>query len=260
MSNINNLYGIENVQAKQLVDLNKTYFCGENTSIDAISQVTSSINQSMVDLSGNVNGVLTQQGEVLDVVNANRSELEERKKQLELVKTTQIRELELTESQRKRHLSYVRQILVVVIVVAILWLIRFLASIFTIVPDSFWTMVYAIIIFFGAITLYYMYQETETHDRLQYDNLKLSGPDNKPTKMPDASGNLLAPYFGCNGQDCCGLDTVWVPEKGKCVKVASTCSTNAPTNAPTKPPRKHHKETPPSSPRGYFKILSPPIF
>lgn len=249
MSNINNLYGIENVQANQLTDLNSVYFSGSNTSIDALSEVTKNINQSMTDLSKNVDGALVRQNEILDVIQVDRQQEEKRQKELEVSRTTQTRELELMETKRKQYLAYIRGILVVVVTVAILWLVRFLASIVTFLPDSFLTIIYATVIFFATVILYYMYKEEETHDRIQYDELRLTGPANRPTKMPDSSGNLLAPYFGCNGQECCGTDTIWIPEKGKCVKYDGQAKSAAGT--------KTAEPTPTPSP---FVIITPPNY
>jgi hypothetical protein len=255
MSNINNLYGIENVQAGQLDLLNAAYF--NNDSITALSTILNGVNRSMVDLSSNITGALARQDEMLDIVKSDKQKLDNKTRELEIKRTTQIREIELTESHRKRYLTYIRGILVIVVAVSILWLTRFLAGMFPFLPDALITVVYGVIIVVTVIILYYMYLEFETHDRLQYDELKLKGPDAKPTKMPnvDASDNLLNPYFGCNGQECCGKDTIWTPDVGKCVKYVIP-----PTTPPTVTAAPTETVAPTTAPPSGFQILLPPIF
>lgn len=219
---INNLHGIENVQARQLADINNILYNEENPPpLSDMQDNLLKINDSMGILNDGMKNVLSDQSNVKKLVKKEKQRLDHKQEQIDEAKESQSRMLNLNDSYRKKYAAYLKIIIVLTIVLVVVWIFRLLPDYLTFIPSIIFDIVIIIALFLGFVIMYFQYQEIQTHNPLNYDELNYAGPEFKligiPTGTPTPTpGSGFGP-FGCIGPQCCGPNTTWDEEKAVCI-------------------------------------------
>lgn len=219
---INNLHGIENVQARQVADINNILYNEENPPpLSDMQDNLLKINDSMGILNDGMKNVLSDQSNVKKLVTKEKQRLDHKQEQIDEAKESQSRMLNLNDSYRKKYAAYLKIIIVLTIVLVVVWIFRLLPDYLTFIPSIVFDIVIIIALFLGFVIMYFQYKEIQTHNPLNYDELNYAGPEFKligiPTGTPTPTpGSGFGP-FGCIGPQCCGPNTTWDEEKAVCV-------------------------------------------
>lgn len=229
---INNLHGIENVQARQIADITNVLYNNENPPpLSDMQDNLMQINDSMGVLNDGMKNVLSDQINVKDLVQRENQRLEHKQEQIDEARESQNRMLNLNDSYRKRYSAYLKMIAVLTIALVIVWLMRLLPNYLPFIPSIVFDIVVIIVVFLGFVVLYFQYTEIQKHNPLNYDELNYPGPEFKkigiPTSTPTPTPGTGFGPFGCIGPQCCGPNTVWDEKKALCRKPAGGNSENA---------------------------------
>lgn len=211
---INNLHGIENVQARQIADITNVLYNNENPPpLSDMQDNLMQINNSMSALNDGMKNVLSDQINVKDLVERENERLEHKEQQIDEARESQNRMLNLNDSYRKRFSAYLKIIAVLTIVLVIVWIMRLLPDYLPFIPSIVFDIVIIIAVFLGFVVMYFQYKEIQEHNPLNYDELNYSGPEFKkidiPTSTPTPTPATGYGPFGCIGPQCCGPNTEW---------------------------------------------------
>lgn len=229
---INNLHGIENVQARQIADITNVLYNNENPPpLSDMQDNLMQINDSMGVLNDGMKNVLSDQINVKDLVQRENQRLEHKQEQIDEARESQNRMLNLNDSYRKRYSAYLKIIAVLTIVLVIVWLMRLLPNYLPFIPSIVFDIVVIIVVFLGFVVMYFQYKEIQKHNPLNYDELNYPGPEFKkigiPTSTPTPTPGTGFGPFGCIGPQCCGPNTVWDEKNAVCKNLDGSDGENA---------------------------------
>jgi hypothetical protein len=145
-----------------------------------------------------VSAVLTKQKQVNNILQSELDRLATKKGQLDEAQKGQMRVLMMNESYRKRQAEYIKLIIAVVFVFALVIVMRYVREIFNILPDALYTLIH-ILLFAGLIIYsFIIYINVSSREKINFDRLDIPGPKTESTadydkRNSDAikSGDLL---------------------------------------------------------------------
>ena len=221
---INNLHGIENVQARQLADITNVLYNEENPpAMSNMQENLLKINDSMGVLNDGMKNVLSDQTNVKKLVKREKKRLDHKQEQIDEARESQNRLLNLNDSYRKRYAAYLKIVIVLTIVLVIVWVFRLLPDYIPFIPSIVFDLIIIIALFLGFIVMYFQYQEIQTHNPLNYAELNYAVPEFKligiPTATPTPTPGAGFGTFGCIGPQCCGPNTTWDGKKAVCKNI-----------------------------------------
>jgi hypothetical protein len=159
-----------------------------------------------------VSAVLTKQKQVNNILQSELDRLATKKGQLDEAQKGQMRVLMMNESYRKRQAEYIKLIIAVVFVFALVIVMRYVREIFNILPDALYTLIH-ILLFAGLIIYsFIIYINVSSREKINFDRLDIPGPKTESTadydkRNSDAikSGDLLGVSDSnlCKGAACC---------------------------------------------------------
>ena len=232
---MNNLHGIENVQARQLADITNILYNEENPpSLSDMQTNLLEINNSMGVLNDGMKNVLSDQSNVQNLVQGEKRRLENKQEHIDEARESQTRTLNLNDSYRKKYAAYLKIVMVLTISLVAVWLLRILPDYLSFIPSLVFEVAITVVVFFGLVIMYFQYKEIQTHNPLNYDELNYSGPEFKLIGLPETTptptpGSGFGP-FGCVGPQCCGPNTQWDEENAVCRDVLETDESSSNTN------------------------------
>lgn len=174
-----------------------------------------------------VSAVLTKQRQVNNILQTELDRLKMKRVQLDNAQKGQMRLLMMNDSYRKRQAEYMKLIIAVVFVFALVIVMRYMRVYFNVLPDVVYTLIH--ILLFASVILYSMvtYVNVNSREKINFDRLDLPGPKIVGTaelvkRDTDAklAGNLLGVSDSklCKGAACCTDDvTSWDANTEKCV-------------------------------------------
>ena len=194
-------------------------YTGAEPSID-LSELKTALNEK----DGKVSAVLTKQKQVNNILQSEINRLTDKKEQLENAQKGQMRVLMMNESYRKRQAEYIKLIIAVVFVFALVIIMRYMRSYFNVLPESVYTLLH--ILLFASVIIYSFvtYINVNSRETTNFDRLDMPAPNIEHTKDTEirnkaaiASGNLLGVSNSnlCKGAACCSTDQEF--EGGKCI-------------------------------------------
>ena len=170
-----------------------------------------------------VSAVLTKQKQVNNILQSELDRLATKKGQLDEAQKGQMRVLMMNESYRKRQAEYIKLIIAVVFVFALVIVMRYVREIFNILPDALYTLIH-ILLFAGLIIYsFIIYINVSSREKINFDRLDIPGPKTESTadydkRNSDAikSGDLLGVSDSnlCKGAACCAENQTF--EDNKC--------------------------------------------
>lgn len=224
-----------NTDLTGLLDIQKNYLArlaATSSGNDLSSRITTLQNE-LEDLYNSFNranisssAVLTRQGTVSDIIDAEKTRLEGKKQSIDNALVGKKRAINLNETYRMRQSQYLKIKVVFVIVLAICIGITLLNRRFPILPNIVLSLILMIIILIGGIYCLYIYASIASRSPMNYDELDLTGPtvlsDSEVAANQAAAGkagDLLGTIDinGCVGQKCCSDTTKWDTTRLLCV-------------------------------------------
>jgi len=179
-----------------------------------------------------VSAVLTKQKQVNNILTSEINRLNVKKEQIDNARQGQMRVLMMNESYRKRQAEYMKLIIAVVFVFALVIVMRYMRVFFNVLPDIVYTLLH--ILLFASVIIYSMitYVNVNSREKINFDRLDLPGPKTESTADFDArnaaaklAGDLLGVSNSglCFGASCCNTKatdatkTKWAENTGKCI-------------------------------------------
>lgn len=202
----------------------KFHFTGDGTAPYKID--LDAINQSVSGIDASLNATLTKQNQVNTLLDEEITRLDEKDTQIEQAQAGQKRVLMLNESYRMRQAEYTKLIIASAFVFAIVILIKYLRTSFTILPDAIYSLIH--ILMFSALIIYAMviYINVSSREKTNFNRLDIPTPDvvkstaDKRRKSREDDGNLMGISDSelCRGAACCDDNTQTFNDvSGNCV-------------------------------------------
>ena len=159
--------------------------------------------------------------------------LQDKKKQVDDILSSQSRTLQLNESYRKRYAEYTKIVIAFVLSIAAILAMLLITRALPIFPDGLFDFISIVILFIFVLYSWQVYSDIQRRSLMQFDELNVPAKaktTEEEKKAADAeavkTGDLLSTALGqnnCVGQACCDStvignnSTVWDAGKNKCV-------------------------------------------
>lgn len=183
-----------------------------------------------------ISAVLTKQKQVNNILQSEIDRLNIKKEQIANAQNGQKRVLMMNESYRKRQAEYMKLIIAVVFVFALVIVMRYMRVYFNVLPEAVYTLLH--ILLFASVIIYAMitYVNVNAREKINFDRLDLPGPRieskadfDKRNVAAKLAGDLLGVSNSglCFGASCCNTEatdatkkTEWNENTGKCETTA----------------------------------------
>jgi hypothetical protein len=207
--------------------LNDIHTLGGNT--DALNNLTNGLNSvyaSLTNLKDIQDNALARQNDIKYLVEYESDRLNNKKMVIDKAIDTQNRIIYFNDNSRKIYAAYLKILITVVIILAIVWFFLTLASYLKndFIPEWVINIIIIIVVATGLIYIYKCYIEIRRRNRYNFDELNLEPPPIKSDvdKKASSGSNLLDDMKSCEGAECCAPATVgnpgsrWNELTGKC--------------------------------------------
>jgi hypothetical protein len=226
------LSGVFQVQQNYLTDLSNSYPNVNNGPVIAkymldLQNKVGDVTQSYKDANTSADNVLTEQNQMIDIVETEQKRLEKKKLLIDQAEMEEKRKVMLTNSNRLRNAEYTKIILVLIIgvVIHILLIVGYKYFFSESESDNIFT-VFALI-HIGNFTMwtimaFYLYINIQSRSQINFNQLDLPPPDTSGTASTPAVANydnLFADLGMCVANSCCGPKTKYDSTLKKCVEV-----------------------------------------
>ena len=178
-----------------------------STNLTGTSDLSTSIgtlNTNLDNIQNKSNTLLSQQSEIKNIVDIEAQRLLLKKNSVENAYTSQNRAVYMNDNISKRNNAYLQILFAIVIALVIVFILSIMGSYFPVIPSIVLNIIYICIF---SVTLIYsisIYSEIQTHDRIDYDKLKLKkatvAVNSDISGNYDASANDLNSYGQCPPQ------------------------------------------------------------
>jgi len=248
------LSGVFQVQQNYLTDLSNSYPDVNNGPVIAkymldLQDKIQDVTQSYKDANTSADNVLTEQNQMIDIVETEQKRLEKKKELIDQAEMEEKRKVMLTNSNRLRNAEYTKIILVLTIcvIIHILLIISykfFFSESETEGPFTLFALIHIGNFALWTIVAFYLYVNIQTRSEINFNELVLPPPDTTGTvSTPSVANydNLFKDLGMCVSNNCCGPETKYDSTLKKCVDVdynPNLISENAPSVSPNSSPTK----------------------
>ena len=223
------LSGVFEVQQNYLTDLSNSYPNVNNAPVIAkyvldLQDKSKEVNTSYQNANTSADAVLTQQNNMIDIVNKEQTRLDEKKFLIDQAEESEQRKVLLTNSNRLRAAEYTKIILCAVAGLVIHVVLRLIKQKFVEEPstqniDSLFIILHIINILVWTITMFYIYVNIQSRSHINFNQLELPPPALTESSSSPAIANynnLFKDLGVCVEESCCGSNTQWDSNAGKC--------------------------------------------
>jgi hypothetical protein len=225
MSDIN-LNGLLEIQKGYLADLGsdaKSKLPATATDISNIQSKLDNTYNSYKAADITTSNLLTQQDQVLDIVNTENKRLKDKKDSVDGILVAKKRAAELNNSNRLRQNGYTNILIVFIITLVVFILISIASSRFTFIPQIIFEMLIVLDICVGGYFAFVIFLDIQSRRKMNFNELDLGTMNNSGlgNNRPESTGDLLngINFNGCVGSDCCDPDTTtWDKGNSVCVQ------------------------------------------
>jgi hypothetical protein len=156
------------------------------------------LNDKLTGIQNNSRDVLTQQGEIKKIVDAESTRLQQKKQSVNNAYSSQLRATYMNNNVQKRYNAYLKILFVVVIVLIIVFFLSIIGNYFPIIPSFLINILYIGLFSFLIIYSISIYSEIQKHDKMDFDKLYLNTSIvGNGSDISDNSMNLMSD--GLNG-------------------------------------------------------------
>lgn len=185
---------------------------GDRDALIQLNDGVKTVYTSMTNLKGVQENAIQRQNDVKYLVETEANRLSDKKEVIDKAIDTQNRIIYFNDNSRKIYTAYLKILVAIVIILAIVYLLRVLAKRFEFIPGWIMNIVILGVVSIGLIIMYNYYGEIRRRSRYNFDELDLPHP---PAKNLDAKaisgGNLLDASKTCVGADCCEPAIIGTP-------------------------------------------------
>jgi len=222
------LNGVLNIQKDYLGNLSAS----DPDSAAVIRQIQSNLSNMYTDYAAantSTDSALTRQKEVLDIVNAEKKRLQDKKQGVDNAAFGQKRAVELNNSNRLKQNSYTNLLIILIITLVLFVGIMIASNYLTFIPQVVFDLLSIIVISVGIYIALYSFLDIQGRNNMNFNQLDLAGMNNSIAGNSKAAGaggpkNLITGDFGCVGSDCCGPATIWDQGNNICKQGFTTMS------------------------------------
>jgi hypothetical protein len=209
--------------------------------VDNIQTNLHSLSDKFRNANSSSQAVLAHQQEMLDIVNAEKTRLAQKKQLVDSADLQQKHVMVLNDTYRKQYMEYTKMLIVVVIGVSAYIVIRMLSD-FLQIPEWIYILLHIANIFICLICITYFYAVIQSRSKVDFDRLEIPPPNTSPgaasadlTKS-DKNKNLFGDF--CFGKDCCDTNNgvKWNDDLQMCVMKGAAPSPPPLTKAPAAAP------------------------
>jgi len=221
------LTGLFTIQRQYLADLSAI----TNNNVSTVNY-HSSLTTSLNDLYNNYtsaspasSSALDRQSQMMNIINTEKTRLDQKKMGIDNAYDTQQRLIQLNESYREKNMQYINILIIIIITIviylALLIIGRNVSFIPSIVMDSLKTLLFTI----TFIIICVMIARINKRDPMDYQKLLFVPPPDMSnnTVMPSTNatnnGNGTNDDSGCRESACCSSETEWNNDVQKCVPI-----------------------------------------
>lgn len=226
---------------KSFLDVQKGYVTNYNDDTDAaaISNINSNletISKTVKDSQIGANSTLLNQNTVNNILETESQRLIDKKKNIDLAVQGQKRMINLNENYKMRYAAYTHIVIVFVIMVILAITVTLMSQYFTFIPGAIYILLYIIIISYGLVHMYILYNGLSKRNPTNYNEIIISAPDvglGSPASanssgVGDEYTNALGPFYNCVGQNCCSKGVIWSPVSGCSLYASPSAASPAP--------------------------------
>jgi hypothetical protein len=232
---LSSLLNLQKNYAMNLDGINVSGAEGEDSAITKLNKKLGVLNDDINGSKIKADATLLKQDAVNDILNTENERLLAKKRNIDVAAQGQQRMINLNNNYQKRYAVYSKIFMVIVGFIAVILLLNFLSTYFTIIPRSIYILLYIVIVTGSLIYIIMLYSTLVSRNPMNYDEDMLPQPTNVGDKVLGAtptndSGvsadytNAFGPYYNCLGQQCCAPGLVWSYQQG--------CSLPGPAQAP----------------------------
>lgn len=205
--------------------------------VNDVQNKLKSLSGQFQDANTSSQAVLAHQQQMLDIVNAERERLEEKKQLVDSADMQQQHVMVLNNTYRKKYTDYTKVVIVSVIGIGVFILLRMMGN-FLQVPEWIVVLLHIANILICMIVITTIYATIQSRDRIDYDKLNLPPPNTGPASSASSTDISNASLFGqfCWGEQCCDSNNgvVWDERLGMCR--SKTVPSPAPSPVPSPVP------------------------
>lgn len=223
--------GVLEVEKNNLSNINSQ---NSNDLTSKIQKELNNLYSSYKAADSSTDSVITQQKQVLDIVNTEHQRLQDKKQSVDNAINGQKRVLDLTDSNRLRQQSYTKLIVIFIITLVLFVGIMLLSKNLTFIPQVFFELLAIIIISISIYNSLYLYLDIQSRSNMNFNELDIPSLNNSVAGNALISGqgtgsltDLLTGLNGCKTSDCCGPQTIWDNVNNVCVPITITTTISA---------------------------------
>jgi hypothetical protein len=233
MPGITDLPNLINVQQQYISDIAKlpnTSDAGTpsraTTNLQAVRDTNNTLKTSISLASDNVAKTITNQNDMLNIVNLENKRLTDKKAQVDTALQSQQRAISLNDSYRQRYAQYINIIIVIVVCLIMMIAVNMLGNLFTSVPSFIFDIVIFVIFIVGVYLCYSIFIQINRRSKMDFSKLDIQGlniqgnaavvaAQTKAASIGDLLGTINLDY--CVGSDCCSDGTYWDSGNAVCL-------------------------------------------
>ena len=223
------LTGLLNIQKSYLDSL--SYASGNNLNVSGmindLQGNLNAMNTSYQQSNGYVQGLLTQQNAMQDMIQRENERLTLKKNVIDNTLNGKIRAAQLNESYRKKRAAYMKILITICVTIVLYMIFSYLPNYFPFL-SGFMNILMIILFSISIIYILFIIKEIYTRENINYDRLDIAPPKMKSNadilaSQLDAanSGNLLGTLSDpdqCVGPSCCeATNSRWSVDVNKCI-------------------------------------------
>lgn len=227
-----------------LLNLQNAYITNYDKGVEGTS--ITDLNNKLNDIYDNVqksqigaNSTLLNQNTVNNILETESQRLIDKKKNIDLAVQGQKRMINLNENYKMRYAAYTHIVIVFVIMVILAITVTLMSQYFTFIPGAIYILLYIIIISYGLVHMYILYNGLSKRNPTNYNEILISAPDvglgspagANSSGVGDDYTNALGPFYNCVGQNCCSQGVIWSPVSGCSLYASPSAASPAPAAA-----------------------------
>jgi len=183
-------------------DINR--LSGDRDALIKLNDGVKTVYTSLTNLKDVQDNALGRQNDVKYLVESEANRLHDKKEVIDKAIDTQNRIIYSNDNSRKIYAAYLKILIAIVIILAIVWVLRVLNKHLSFIPPWVFNIIIIVIVSIGLILVYNYYIEIRRRSRYNFDELELAPPPSKDVNKKVVSGaSLLDNSKTCQGADCC---------------------------------------------------------
>jgi hypothetical protein len=164
---------------------------------------------------------LDHQNKMMNIIETEKTRLEQKKVGIDNAYFTQKRLIELNESYREKNMKYITILIIIIITIVIYLALLMISKNLPFIPTGIINVLIALLFAISFIIVCVIIARINKRDPMNFQKLLFVPPKTQTGNVySTVSGNVFMSDFNfnnCIGSSCCGNGTVWNSTYGNCV-------------------------------------------